>query len=165
MIDRAIKEKEAALALLKNELTEVDSRLQTLGFNNVALQAQRDVYKSQLQKCQNRIQELMQNRHVPKAEDRGFDIIVMIIEKNSTPEQDEFYEYPYYIARIQKYFAVTKKRLFRTQYPNHHFIVKELDNPNSIHAFNRFEEQGCIEQHHCHFRLVWLGLEKLYALK
>ena len=134
-------------------------------FDNVALQAQRDVYESQLQKCQDRIQDLMQNRHVPKAEDRGLDTIVMIIEKNSTPEQDEFYEYPYYIARIQRRFAVTKKRWFRTQYPNHHFIVEELDNANSIHAFNRFEEQGCIERHHCHFRLVGLGLEKLYALE
>ena len=24
----------------------------------------------------------------------------MIIEKNTTPEEDEFYEYPYYIVRI-----------------------------------------------------------------
>ena len=102
MIDRVIKKKKAALALLNDELTEVDSRPQKLEFDNVALQAQRDVYESQLQKCQDRIQDLMQNRHVPKAEDRGLDTIVMIIEKNSTPEQDEFYEYPYYIARIQK---------------------------------------------------------------
>ena len=36
-----------------------------------------------------------------KTEDRGLDSIVMIIEKDSTPEQDEFYEYPYYIARIR----------------------------------------------------------------
>ena len=64
---------------------------------------------------------------------------------------------------LQRRFAGTKKRWFRTQYPNHKFIVEELDNPNSIHAFNRFEEQGCIEQHHCHFRLVDLRLENLYV--
>ena len=137
---QAIKEMEAALALLNDDLTELDCRIQKLEFDNVALQAQRDVYESQLQKCQDRIQDLMQNRHVPRAEDPGLDTIVMIIEKNSTPEQDEFYEYPYYIARIQRRYAVTKKRWFRAQYPNHHFIVEELDNPNSIHAFNRFEE-------------------------
>ena len=33
----------------------------------------------------------------------------MIIEKNTTPEEDEFYEYPYYIARIQQQFISTKK--------------------------------------------------------
>ena len=60
-------------------------------------------------------------------------------------------------------YAVMKKRCFRAQYSNHHFIVKELDNPNSIHAFNKFEEQGCIEQQHCHFRLVRLRVENLYA--
>ena len=34
--------------------------------------------------------------------------IVMIIGKNTTPEEDKFYEYPYYIARIQRLFTNTK---------------------------------------------------------
>ena len=38
---KAIKEKEAALFLLNDELTEVDCRIQMLEFDNVALQAQR----------------------------------------------------------------------------------------------------------------------------
>ena len=38
----------------------------------------------------------------------GKDNIVMIIEKNTTPEEDEFYECPYYIARIQRQFINTK---------------------------------------------------------
>ena len=36
------------------------------------------------------------------------DNIVTIIEENTTPEEDEFYEYPYYIARIQRQFINTK---------------------------------------------------------
>ena len=36
------------------------------------------------------------------------DNIVMIIGKNTTPEEDKFYEYPYYIARIQRLFTNTK---------------------------------------------------------
>ena len=161
---QAVEEKEAVLALLNDELAEVDCKTQKLKFDNVALQAQNDVYKSQLQKCQDRIQDLMQNRHVPKAEDPGLETIFMIIEKHSIPEQDEFYKYPYYIARIQRRYAVMKKRLFKTQYPNHHFIVDKLDNLNSIHAFNRFEEQRCIERHHSQLRLAGLGVEKLYTL-
>ena len=50
--------------------------------DNVALQAQRDV---QLQKCQD------------------------MIEKNTNPEEDEIYEFPYYVARIQRRFINTKK--------------------------------------------------------
>ena len=36
---QAIEEKEAALALLNDELTEVDSRIKKLEFHNVALQS------------------------------------------------------------------------------------------------------------------------------
>ena len=67
--------------------------------DNVAFQAQRDVYKAQLQKCQDIITHL-KTRHVPHANDLGKDNIVMIIEKNTAPEEDEFYEYPYYIKHL-----------------------------------------------------------------
>ena len=88
----------------------------------------------------------------------------MIIEKNTAPEEDEFYEYPYYIARIQRRFINTKRQWFKTQYPHHRFIMEELDNANRIHAFNRFEEQGFVERFRCHFRLVDILHDALYAL-
>ena len=83
--------------------------LQNREYENVALQAQRDVYKDQLQKCQDIITHL-RTRYVDHAKDSGKDNIVMIIEKNTAPEEDEFYEYPYYIARIQRRFISTKRR-------------------------------------------------------
>ena len=88
----------------------------------------------------------------------------MIIEKNTTPEEDEFYEYPYYIVRILRRFINTKIRWFKAQYPYHRSIIEELDNANSIHAFNRFEEKGCVERFQCHFRLVDIPHDVLYAL-
>ena len=33
----------------------------------------------------------------------------MIIEKNTSPEEDESYEYLYYIAKIQRRFIMTKR--------------------------------------------------------
>ena len=75
----------------------------------MALQAQRDVYKSQVQKCQN-ISTHLKTRHVPHAKDPGKDNTFMIIEKNTTPKEDEFFEYLYYIARIQRGFINTKRR-------------------------------------------------------
>ena len=87
-----------------------------------------------------------------------------IIEKNTAPEEDEFYEYPYYIARIQRRFITTKKRWFKAQYPHHRFIIEELDNANSIHAFNRFEEKGYVERFQCHFRLVDIPRDALLRL-
>ena len=88
----------------------------------------------------------------------------MIIEKNTTPEEDEFYEYPYYIARIQQRFIGTKMRWFKAQYPHHRFMMVERDNVNGIHAFNRFEEEGFVERFQCRFRIVDLLRDALYTL-
>ena len=129
----------------------------------MALQAQRDVYKDQLKKCQNIITHL-RTRHVPNAKDPGKDNIVMIIEKNTAPEKYLFCEYPYYIARIQRRFINTKRRCFKAQYPNHSFIMKDLENANSIHAFNKFEKKGYVERFQYHFRLVDIPHDALYAL-
>ena len=74
------------------------------------------------------------------------------------------YEYPYYIARIQRRFITTKRRWFTAQYPHHKFIIEVLDNANSIHALNWFEEEGHAERFQCHFRLVDLARDALYGL-
>ena len=42
--------------------------------------------------------------------------------------------------------------------------MKERDNANGIHGFNRFEEKGFVERFHCHFTLVDIQREALYAL-
>ena len=131
---QAIEEKDAAIALLNYEIKNRE-------YDNVALQAQKDVHKDQLQKCQDIIVHL-RTRYVDHAKDPGKDNIVMIIEKKAALEEDEFYEYPYYIARIQRRFINTKRRWFKAQYPHHRFIIEELDKANSIHAFNRFEKKG-----------------------
>ena len=123
----------------------------------------RSLYKEQLQKCQDIIGRL-KKRYVPRAKDPGKDNIVMIIEKNTTPEEDEFYEYPYEISRIQRRFIGTRIRWFKAQYRHHRFIMKELDNANGIHAFNRLEEKGYVERFQCHFRLVDILRDALYAL-
>ena len=153
---QTIEEKDAALAMLNDDLKNRDH-------DNVALQAQRDVYKDQLQKFEDIIAHL-RTRYVDHAKDPGKDNIVMIIEKNTAPEEDEFYEYPYYIARIQRWFITTKKRWFKAQYPHHRFIMEELDSTNSIHAFNRFEEKGYVERFQCHFSLVDIPRDVFYAL-
>ena len=153
---QAIEEKDPTIALLNDDLKNREH-------DNVALQAQRDMYKDQLQKCQEIITHL-RTRYVDHAKDPDKDNIVMIIEKNTTPEEDEFHEYPYYIARIQRRFINTKKRWFKAQYPHHRFIIEELDNANSVHAFNRFEEKVCVERFQCHFRLADIPRDVLYAL-
>ena len=104
-----IKDKDATTALLNDDLQDRDNQIQPIKYENVALQAQRNVYKEQLQKCHDII-TLLEKSYVPDAKDPGKDKIVMIIEKNNTTEEDEFYEHLYYIAKIQRRFINTKKR-------------------------------------------------------
>ena len=153
---QAIEEKDAAITLLNDDLKNREH-------DDVSLQAQRDKCKDQSQKCQDIVTHL-RTRHVPNAKDPGKDNVVMIIEKNTAPEEDEFYEYPYCIARMHRRFISTKKRWFKAQYPHHRFIIEELDNVNSIHGFNRFEEKGYVERFQCQFRLVDIPRDVLYAL-
>ena len=87
----------------------------------------------------------------------------MIIEKNTTSDKDEFYECPYYIARIRRRFITTKRQWFRGQYAHYTFIVEEMDNTNSIYAFNRFEKESHVEHIQCHFRIADLAHDALYV--
>ena len=45
---QAIEDKDAALALLNDDLKNPENQIQAIQYENVALQAQRDVYKDQL---------------------------------------------------------------------------------------------------------------------
>ena len=69
---QAIEDKDAALALLNDDLKNPENQIQAIQYENVALQAQRDVYKDQLQKCQDIIIHF-RTRHVPNAKDSGED--------------------------------------------------------------------------------------------
>ena len=51
--------------------------------------------------------------------------------------------------RIQRCKRCVKLRWFDRHFPDHEVIV-EIDDPNSIHAFNRFEEEGHAEGKYNH---------------
>ena len=146
---KEIEEKDAAIVLLNDDL-------QNREYENVALQAQKDVYEAELQKY-------LGTRYVPHMKNPGKDNIVIIVQKHTTSANDKFHDLPYYFARIQRRKRDAKLRWFDQHYPDHEIIV-EIDNPNSIHAFNRFEEEGHAEQRYNHFKLTDLTREDLYTL-
>ena len=91
---QAIEEKDAALALLNDDL-------QNREYENVALQAQREVYKAQLQKFHETIIHL-RTRYVDYARDPGKDNVIIIVRKHTTPANDRYHDLPYYVARIKR---------------------------------------------------------------
>ena len=74
---QAIEEKDTTIALFNDDLKNCE-------LDNVALQAQTDVYKEQLQKCQDIITHL-RIHYVDHAKDPGKDNVVMIIGKKYCP--------------------------------------------------------------------------------
>ena len=65
--------------------------------------------------------------------------------------------------RIQRRKRYVKLRWFDRHFPDYEVIV-EIDNLNSFHTFNRFEEEGHPERRYNHFRLIDLTQEELYAM-
>ena len=56
-----------------------------------------------------------------------------------------------------------KLRWFDRHFPDHEVTV-EIDNPNNIHAFNRFEEEVHADRKYNHFRLKDLTREELHVM-
>ena len=67
------------------------------------------------------------------------------------------------ITRIQRRKRYVKVRWFDRCFPDHEVTV-EIGNPNIIHAFNQFKEEGHAERKCNHFRLTDLTREELYAI-
>ena len=128
----------------------------------MALQAQRDVYQSQLQRFQDTIIHL-RTHYVNHARDPTKDNIIITVRKQIRSAQDNYHDLPYYVSRIQQRKRYVKLRWFDRHCPYHEVIV-EIDSLNSMNAFNRFKEEGHVEWRYNHFRLIDLTREELYVM-
>ena len=158
----AIEENDAVIALKNDDLQDRYNQIQAIQYKNVALQAQRDIYQAELQRCQNVITHLG-TRYVPHGKSPGKDNIIIIVRKHTAPANDKFHGLPYYVARIQRRKRYVKLKWFDRHYPDHEMIV-EIDNPNSTHAFNRFEEEGHADRRCNYFKSIDLTREDLYTV-
>ena len=157
----AIEKKDAALVHMNVDLRDSDNKIQVIQYEKVALQPWRDVDQVELQRCQDTIIHL-RTHYVEHARDPGKSNIIIIVRKHTTPANDRFHDLPYFVARIQRRKRYVKLRWFDQHFTDHDFIV-EINNPNSIHAFNWFDEEGHTEQKHNRSRLIDLTREELYA--
>ena len=82
---QAIEEKDAAIALLSDDL-------RNRKYENAVLQAQRDVYQTQLQRCQDTIIHL-RTRYMDHARVSGKDNIIIILRKHTRPANDNIIIY------------------------------------------------------------------------
>ena len=143
-------------------ITDRNNRVQAIEYENVGLQGEIKAKDQQIEASQNKIAEPVE-RYVDHCRSPSRDNIVIIVRKHTTPENDKYHNLPYYIARIQR-----RKRYVKLQWLERHFpdyeVIVEIGNPNSIHAFNRFEEKGHVERKFNHFRLIDLTRDNLYDM-
>ena len=159
---RAIDERDMQIALLDDDLTESQDLVRHLEFHNTGMQGEirakdQEIARRQLELAQ------VRERHVDRCRDPGKNNLVVITRKHTCEPDDEHFEYPYYISRIQRRAISSKRRWLLDQFPDSEEIVI-IDNPNSVHAFNRLEEEGHVERYKCHFKLIDLTREDLYDL-
>ena len=141
-------------------IEERDNRIKAIDIQNVGLHGEIRAYQAQLQVSLNRITELVE-RYVDYCRNPGKGNIVIIIRKHTTPENDKYHSFPFYISRIQRRKRYVKLQWLERHFPDHEVIV-EIDNPNSIHAFDRLEEEEHIERKYNHFWLLDLTRHDLY---
>ena len=144
------------------EIRQLDQRATQLQLNNTGLQGEITAMGREIERRQTEIAELRQ-RYVDYCRDPGKDNVIMIFKKHTSKDDDEHFEYPYYISRIQKRKVSTKRRKLRKRFPRGEEIVV-INNPNSVHKFNRLEEEGHVERYQCHFKLTDLTREDLYDM-
>ena len=147
-----IEEKSNQLALLNDDLMESEDLVRQLEYNNTGLQGE---IRAKNQEIERRINENadLRERYVDYCRDPGKDNIVIITRKHTCENNDDHFEYPYYISRIKKRAISTKRRWLSDKFPDSEEIVA-IDNPNSIYRFNRLEEEEHVERYGCHFKLV-----------
>ena len=72
---------------LQQAITGRDNQIQAIQYENVALQAQRDLYQTQLQRCEDTIPHLRE-LYVDHARDTDKDNIIIIVRKhNNVPQR------------------------------------------------------------------------------
>ena len=93
-----IEEKDAAFALINDDLQDRDNQIQVIQYENMALETQRDVCQAQLQRCEDIITHL-RARYVDHARDPGKGNTIIIVRKHTTSTNDKYYDLPYYVCK------------------------------------------------------------------
>ena len=82
-------------------ITDPDNRIQAIQCENITLQAQRDVYQTQLQRSEDTITHLRAH-YVDHSRDPGKANIIVIVRKHTTSANNKYHDLPYYVCRIQR---------------------------------------------------------------
>ena len=87
-----IEEQQQALTARDQAITERDTRIQKVQYENVGLQGEIRAKDLQIDRCETRITEL-RKRRVDHTRDPGKDNIIIIVRKHTTQESNKYHHY------------------------------------------------------------------------
>ena len=105
---QVIEERDSVMALLSDDLQDLDKQIQAIKYENVGLQGDINAKYQQIERCENTINRLRE-RYVAHAKNPYLDSLEIIIRKYTSTDNYEQFGYPYYVARIQRH-AIGRKR-------------------------------------------------------
>ena len=151
---KQIEEKDSAIALLNDDLTEAQEHSRQLEFDNVGLQGEIREKDQQIAR--------LQQQHVPLLEDEKKNYGMTIVAKN-----DATAEFPFISICGQHGYRRQKKRMVMLKnFGSTEFTDK--DTPNAIVTYNMWRELGLIEtapNRPRDFRLVNMDQDRLLQLQ
>ena len=118
-----------------------DTRIQAIEYENVGLQGEIRAKDQQIEASQERIEDLIANRHVPRS--GTIDTVLVVVEKNAdedTKEDKKAKNFDKYILRFQKKQVDGRLSVLRAKYPNMVVLEPRCDDGNAIHVWNRFKQ-------------------------
>ena len=121
-LSKIIEEKDSALALLNDDLKEHEYQIQQLEHSNAGLKGEIRAKDVEIDR--------LHERYVPNAMNPDKDNVIIIIKKHTNYVDDDLFDYPYYIARIQQCKIARKRRWITATFPNSEEAVI-IDNPDS----------------------------------
>ena len=101
----------------------------------------------QIEASQERIEDLIANRHVPRS--GAIDTVLVVVEKNAdedTKENKKAKNFDKYMLRCQKKQVDGRLSVLRAKYPNMVVLEARCDDGNAIHVWNRFKQRVLLSQ-------------------
>ena len=105
------------------------TRFSSIQFDNTGLQGEIRAKDHQIKRSENRIQNQIENRHVPRSSDT--DTVLVVVENNE--EHGKAGKHPYYMVRCQRRVLKSCLDFLRVKYPNMEVKEPNSEDGNAIH--------------------------------
>ena len=156
LTDKLVEDHHPRTTHLQQAVEDRDNRIQAIEYKNVGLQGEIRAKDRQIKASQERIEDLIANRHVPRS--GAIDTVLVVVEKNAgedIKEHKRAKNFDKYVLRCQKKQVDGRLSVLRAKYPNMVVLEPRSGDGNAIHVWNRFKQRVLTKENYFrnHFRL------------